>query len=59
LYFFYVIIIILLFYDLIKVRVTSRMRVFGTGIAGLTTIIARNKHSRKGGSLSFYDLLGT
>jgi hypothetical protein len=59
LYFFYIVINILLFHDLIEVRVTSRIRVFGTSMAGLTTIIAYNKNSRRGGSLSFYDPLGT
>jgi hypothetical protein len=57
LYLFYIIIIILLFHDLIEVRVTSRIRTFGTGIAGLTTIITRNRNSRRGGSLLFYNLL--
>jgi uncharacterized membrane protein len=57
LYFFYIAIIILLFHDLIEVRVTSRIRAFGTSMAGLTTIVARNRSSRRGGSLSFYDLL--
>jgi surface polysaccharide O-acyltransferase-like enzyme len=60
LYFFYVIITILLFHDLIKVRVTSRIRAFGTSIAGLIIIIAYNRNSRRGGSLvSFCDLFGT
>jgi hypothetical protein len=59
LHFFYVTITILLFHDLIEVRVTSRIKVFGTGVAGLTTIIARNRSSRRGGSLLFYDLLRT
>jgi hypothetical protein len=49
-----------LFYDLIEVRVTSRIRVFGTSITGLIIIIAYNRSSRRGGSLvSFYDLLET
>jgi hypothetical protein len=57
--FFYITIIILLFYDLIKVRVISRTRAFGTSIAGLITIIACNRNSRKNGSLVlFYNLLG-
>jgi hypothetical protein len=59
LYFFYIIIIILLFHDLIKVRVISRIRVFGTSIAGFIIIVACNRSSRRSGSLSFYDLLGT
>jgi hypothetical protein len=60
LYFFYITITIFLFHDFIKARVISRIRVFGTNIAGLTTIIARNRSSRKGSSLaSFCDLLGT
>jgi hypothetical protein len=37
----------------------SRIRVFGTSMAGFTIIIAYNRNSRKGGSLLFYDLLGT
>jgi hypothetical protein len=60
LYIFYIVIIILLFYDLIKVRVTFRIRVFGTSIAGFIIIIIYNKNSRRGGSLMlFYNLLGT
>jgi hypothetical protein len=60
LYLFYITIIILLFHDLIKVRVIFRIRVFGTSITGLIIIIAYNRNSRRGGSLvSFYDLLGT
>jgi surface polysaccharide O-acyltransferase-like enzyme len=58
LYFFYIIITILLFHDLIEVRVTSRKRAFGTNITGLIIIITRNRNSRKDGSLVlFYDLL--
>jgi hypothetical protein len=38
----------------------SRIRVFGTGIAGLIIIIAYNRNNRRGSSLAlFYDLLGT
>jgi hypothetical protein len=38
----------------------SRIRAFGTNIAGLTTIIIYNRNSRRGSSLVlFYDLLGT
>jgi hypothetical protein len=60
LYFFYIIIIILLFHDLIKVRVTSRIRVFSMSIAGLIIIIVYNRNSRRGGSLVlFYNLLKT
>jgi hypothetical protein len=60
LYFFYIIITILLFYDFIKVRVMFRIRVFGTNIAGLTIIIAYNRSSRRDSGLAlFYDLLGT
>jgi hypothetical protein len=60
LYFFHVIIIIILFYDLIKVRVMFRIRVFGTSIASLIIIIAYNRNSRRNGRLIlFYDLLGT
>jgi surface polysaccharide O-acyltransferase-like enzyme len=58
LYFFYIAIIIYLFYDLIEVRVISRIRAFGTSIAGLTIIVARNRNSRRGGSLLFCNLLG-
>jgi hypothetical protein len=58
LYFFYITIIILLFHDLIKVRVISRIRAFGTSMAGFIIIIVRNKSSRKNNSLAlFYDLL--
>jgi hypothetical protein len=60
LYFFYIIIIILLFHDFIKVRVMSMIKVFGTSITSLITIIIYNKSSRKGGNLIlFYDLLKT
>jgi hypothetical protein len=59
-YFFYITIIILLFYDLIEVRVMSRIRAFGTSMAGFIIIIARNRSSRRGSSLVlFYDLLRT
>jgi hypothetical protein len=59
LYFFYVTIIIFLFYDFIKIRVISRIRVFGTSIAGFIIIITYNRNSRKGNNLAlFYDLLG-
>jgi hypothetical protein len=38
----------------------SRIRAFGTSIAGLITIITRNKNNKKGSSLVlFYNLLGT
>jgi hypothetical protein len=37
----------------------SRIRVFGTSIAGLIIIVAYNRNSRKGGSLLFYDLFKT
>jgi hypothetical protein len=56
LYFFYITIIILLFYNLIKVRVIFRIRVFETSMAGLIIIVVYNKSSRKSGSLLFYDL---
>jgi hypothetical protein len=60
LYFFYITIIILLFHDLIKVRVISRIKVFGISIAGLIIIIVCNRNSRRSGSLVlFYDLLET
>jgi hypothetical protein len=60
LYIFYIAIIIFLFYDLIKVRVIFRIRVFGTSITGLIIIIVYNRNSRRSGSLvSFYDLLRT
>jgi hypothetical protein len=37
----------------------SRIRVFGTGIAGLIIIIVHNRNNRKGSSLMlFYNLLG-
>jgi hypothetical protein len=58
LYFFYIAITIILFHDLIKIRVISRIRVFGTSIAGLIIIIACNRNSGRSGSLAFYDLLG-
>jgi hypothetical protein len=58
--FFYIIITIFLFYDFIKVRVISRIRVFGTSIAGLIIIITYNRNSRRGNSLVlFYNLFGT
>jgi hypothetical protein len=58
--FFNIIIILLLFHDLIKVRVISRIKIFGTSIAGLITIVTRNKNNRRGNSLVlFYDLLRT
>jgi hypothetical protein len=60
LYFFYVIITIFLFYDLIKIHVISRIRVFGTSITSLATIIANNRNSRRINSLVlFRDLLKT
>jgi hypothetical protein len=38
----------------------SRIRVFGTGIAGLIIIVTYNRSSRKNSSLVlFYDLLKT
>jgi positive regulator of sigma E activity len=59
LYIFYIIIIILLFHDLIKVRVISRIRVFGTSIASLIIIVVYNRNNRKNNSLVlFYNLLG-
>jgi hypothetical protein len=36
----------------------SRIRVFGTSIAGFIIIIAYNRNSRRSGSLLFCDLLG-
>jgi hypothetical protein len=60
LYFFYIAITILLFYDFIKVRVMSRIKAFGTSIPGLIIIITHSRSSRKGGSLVlFYDLFRT
>jgi hypothetical protein len=60
LYFFYIIIIIFLFHDLIKIRVLSRIRAFGTSITSLIIIIVYNKNNRKSGSLVlFHDLLRT
>jgi hypothetical protein len=60
LYFFYVTITILLFHDLIKVRVMSRIRVFGTSIAGFIIIIVYNRNNKRSSSLVlFYDLFGT
>jgi hypothetical protein len=60
LYFFYITIIIFLFYDLIEVRVISRIRVFGTSITGLIIIIIHNRNSRRNNSLVlFYNLLET
>jgi hypothetical protein len=51
---------ILLFYNLIKVRVISRIKVFGTSITGLIIIIVYNRNNRRGNSLVlFYDLLET
>jgi hypothetical protein len=48
-----------LFHDLIKVRVMSKIKVFGTSIAGLIIIVVYNRNNRKGSSLVlFCDLLG-
>jgi hypothetical protein len=49
-----------LFYDLIEIRVISRIRALGMSIAGLIIIIAWNRNSRRSNSLMlFYDLLET
>jgi hypothetical protein len=48
-----------LFHDLIEVRVIFRIRVFGTSIAGLITIVAHNRSNKKNVSLLFCDLLRT
>jgi hypothetical protein len=47
-----------LFYDLIEIRVISRIKVFGTGITGLTIIIVYNKVARKAVVYCFVIYLG-